>query len=348
MELFAVFENLPADVPAVRAAEQAHGELRASRTHEAGDADDLAAPHMEVHVIHHELPGDIRRPDRPVLHLEARIADCRTRQALRIAVRDLSADHARDDAVFRDIIHAFRQRLDRPAIADDGDAVRDFRDLVELVRNDDRRDLQIFPQLEDEVQQLFAVLIVERCRRLVEDEQPHVLRKRFRDLDELLLADAELVDRDARRNIEADALHEVDGFLVALFPIHEPVALAFVAEEHVLHDREIRHERELLMDDDDAFFFAVTNRLELARLAVINDVALIRPVRVNARQHVHERRLAGAVLAAERMDRAFLHLEVDMVERAHAAREFLDDVLHFQKVLCHTCTFFRIPQSGAG
>ena len=216
------------------------------------------------------------------------------------------------------------------------------------MRNDDRRDLQIFPQLEDEIEELLAILIVERCRRLVEDEQAHVLRERFRDLDELLLADAELVDRDARRDIEADALHEVDGFLVALFPIHEPVALAFVAEEHVLHDREIRHERELLMDDDDPFLFAVADRLELARLTVIDDVAFVRPIRVNARQHVHERRLAGAVLAAERMNGAFLHLEVDMIDRTHAAREFFDDVLHFQKVLCHTCTFFRIPQSGAG
>ena len=215
------------------------------------------------------------------------------------------------------------------------------------MRNDDGGNLQIFPQFEDEVQKLFAVLVIERRRRLIKDQEPHVFRKRFRDLDELLLADAELVDRDARRDVEADALHERDGFLVAFLPIHDAVALAFVAEEHVLHDGEIRHERELLMDDDDAALLAVTDGLELARLAVVNDVALIRPVRVDARKDVHERRLAGAVLAAERVNRAFFHFEVHVIERAHAARKFFDDVLHFQKVLCHTCTFFLILRGGA-
>ena len=44
-------QHLAADALAVGAAEHAHRELGAARAHQPGDADDLAAPHVQVHAL---------------------------------------------------------------------------------------------------------------------------------------------------------------------------------------------------------------------------------------------------------------------------------------------------------
>src|SRR6185436_20923600 len=52
LDLLAADEHAAGDVPAVRAAEDAHGQLGAPGTHEPGDADDLAGAHGEAGVVH--------------------------------------------------------------------------------------------------------------------------------------------------------------------------------------------------------------------------------------------------------------------------------------------------------
>ena len=49
-------------------------------------------------------------------------------------------------------------------------------------------------ELADQVEQVRGVLVVQRRRRLVEDEQLDLLGQRLGDLDELLLADADVDD----------------------------------------------------------------------------------------------------------------------------------------------------------
>ena len=54
--------------------------------------------------------------------------------------------------------------------------------------------MQVMPcvlELAQQAEQVRGVAVVERRRRLVEDEQPHVLGQRLGDLHQLLLADAE-------------------------------------------------------------------------------------------------------------------------------------------------------------
>ena len=55
------------------------------------------------------------------------------------------------------------------------------------------------------------VLVVEGRRRLVEDEEAHVLRQRLGDLDELLLADADVHDPSLGSLAQPDAGQEVAG-----------------------------------------------------------------------------------------------------------------------------------------
>ena len=68
---------------------------------------------------------------------------------------------------------------------------------------------------------------------------------------------------------------------------------------------------------------------DLDRLAVDQDLAAGVGL-VGARQDLHQRRLAGAVLAHQRLDLAAPGLELDVVERLHA-REGLGDPAHLQR-----------------
>lgn len=65
----------------------------------------------------------------------------------------LTADHAPDDPVLVDLVAFDIERLDRLAVADDGDRVGDLLDLVELVADDDAGDA-LAAQLVDEAEQV--------------------------------------------------------------------------------------------------------------------------------------------------------------------------------------------------
>ncbi len=64
-------------------------------------------------------------------------------------------------------------------------------------------------EFDDEVEQMPAVLVVQCRGRLVEDEQFDLLRQRLGDLDELLLADADVGDPGARALAQTDAVEQL-------------------------------------------------------------------------------------------------------------------------------------------
>ena len=74
---------------------------------------------------------------------------------------------------------------------------------------------------------------------------------------------------------------------------------AVVAEDHVLGHGERRDEPEVLVHHADPGVERVARRVELDRLAVEQDLALVRPVEPG--EDVRERALAGAVLAEQRV-----------------------------------------------
>ncbi len=82
-------------------------------------------------------------------------------------------------------------------------------------------------------------------------------------------------------------------------------------KEDVLGDRQVRDQRQLLVDDDDALLLAVADGVEAALLALVEELAVVCPVRVDARHDLHQGRLAGSVLANQRMDLAWADGERD-------------------------------------
>ena len=105
------------------------------------------------------------------------------------------------------------------------------------------------------------------------------------------------------------------------------------AEEQVGGHVEPRHEVELLEDRGDA------GRLGLARAGEAHRRAVDRGSSpssgaMHAGEDVHQRRLAGAVLAEERVDLAGLQVEVDAAQRLDAAEALLD-AAHLEERLSH-------------
>ena len=90
-----------------------------------------------------------------------------------------------------------------------------------------------------------------------------------------------------RRFIEADDLQILVRLDVSIGPVDGNSFAPLVAQEHVLADGHIGDQRELLVDDDNAFRFAVTNLGKAALLAIINDVAGIGTVGIDAAEDIH-------------------------------------------------------------
>ena len=78
---------------------------------------------------------------------------------------------------------------------------------------------------------------------------------------------------------------------------------------------------------------AVVDAFEVAFLPAIDDLAVIGAGRIDARQHLHQRRFAGAVLADDGVDLAFLDAEVDVRQRLDAGKR-LGDAAHLQNGRC--------------
>jgi len=269
--------------------------------------------------------------DGPVFHLENDIADIGLTVGKTLG--EIPPHHPPDDAVFRHLVLFHVQRLDGLAVAQDGDAVRHLHDLVQLVGNDDGGDAPLL-ELFDEAQQIFAVFLVERGGRLVEDEELHFLGQRLGDLHQLLLADAEMGHQRARIFVQPHKFKQLSGADDRLVPVDDEAPLAFVAEKNVFRYGQPGDEIEFLVDDDDAQLLALLDVPELAHFSPEQDFALIGAVGVDAAQHLHERGFPGAVLAAEGVDFAFPHLQVDVVQRRDAGKP-LGDVAHFQNVFRH-------------
>jgi hypothetical protein len=102
----------------------------------------------------------------------------------------------------------------------------------------------------------------------------------------------------------------------------------FAADPDVLGDGHGGHQVELLMDHGDAALERLTRITERQRASCEMDLARIR--RDDAGDDFHERRLAGAVLADERVHRAPAHPQGYIIER-HYPWKALADVAHLEQ-----------------
>ena len=137
------------------------------------------------------------------------------------------------------------------------------------------------------------------------------------------------VIRVAGDSLKPDHAEQVAGPQRHGGPVDHAVFGLLVAEEDVFGDGEQRHQRQFLVDDDDAGLLAVRDAGEAPFLPLEPDLAGVGAVGIDAAQNLHQRRFAGPVLAHQRMDLAAFHTQIDVLKRVDA-RKRLGDPPHFK------------------
>ncbi len=232
----------------------------------------------------------------------------------------LSADHQARQTLFGR--PRCRQRLDLLAAAQHRDPVGDLGHLVQLVADEDDR-LPLLGQAPHDREELLCLLRGQHRRRLVEHEDVRAAVERLQDLDALLLADGDVLDDRARVDCEPEPGRDVLNALRGHVVVEQDAVVHRLRREHdVLGDRHHRDEHEVLVHHADAALDRGLRRPQLGRLAVDQDLALVRPV--EAVEDVHQRRLPRPVLAQQRVHLALAQVEVDVVVRDNAWEPLCD------------------------
>ena len=287
-------------------------QLAAPRADQPVEAEDLALAQLEGDAV--EL-GRVRE----VGDGKHRRAD--VRRALREDVVDGAADHHLDDGVLRGV--GQKPLAHHLAVAEDGVAVGDAENLIELVADEEDR-LALALQEFDEQKELLDLLGRECGGRLVHDDDLRVDRHGARDRDEVLVGDAEVAQ--PRVGVDVAGMHRVEHFArvgAHGLPVDRAEAGARrVAEKDVLGHREVVEQHGLLVDGGDAVLEGLVGAGKMDGLAADADLAGVGLV--DAGEDLHQRRLAGAVLADQRGDLAGIERQADIVERAHAGEGFRD------------------------
>ena len=171
-----------------RGAVEGTGQLGASRPDQPGHAEDLARAQIECRA-RHAGSGQLahREPDGRVAPGELLGRERR---------RQRPAEHRFDQR--RLALHRRRRRPDDLAVAQHGDRVGEVEHLAQEVRDqEDRRPCS--RQRADDLVQLPGLVLAERSRGLVHDDQLGVARERSQDLDLLLLGGPQPAGRHVAR-----------------------------------------------------------------------------------------------------------------------------------------------------
>ena len=237
------------------------------------------------------------------------------------------ASHRRDERVAGE--RCRRPFGDHLAVAHDDDAVGASRDLAEEMRDQDAG-AAARNEAADEGEKLPGDMRVERGGRLVEDDERH---RRIGDgegagdLDHLAAADREIADDVARRDAVArkDLVELVeDQPARALAPAQ--ALQAGVEDAGILGDGQVGAERQLL--EYAAHAVALGDGHVVVSRSGRSPCTLIAPRSGAQRpgQDMHERRLAGAVMADEADAFAGRDGEIDADKRTDGAETLFDAV----------------------
>jgi hypothetical protein len=197
------------------------------------------------------------------------------------------------------------------AITHHRDAVGEGLYLGQLVRDEHDGDALGIERPQHR-EQLVHFLRRQHRGRLVEDQHARAVMQRLEDLDPLLDADRELADARARIHRQAVARRQLADLRVRRgAPQAAERAHRLVAQHDVLAHRQRVDQHEVLMHHAETEAHRVGGPMDVHAAAIHLDragVGLEQPV-----EHAHQRALAGAVLADQRMNLARAKVERDRI-----------------------------------
>ena len=267
---------------------QGVGELALAVSRDAGQAEDLAGADGQVEAVEREVAAVAADAKR--LHGEDLLPG-RAGQLVP-GKDDLPAGHQGRE--LRGRLAGRAAAEGHGALAEDGDPVGEGLHLVQLVADEDDRQLRHHPL--QAVEEVVGLLRGQGRGGLVQDEQPRAQAEGLHQLHPLLLPHRELPDRGVgvhRQLVVGRDLDDPPPRLREVEP-HPPLERLH-AERDVLGHRHAGNQHEVLVHHADAQVEGVGGGAEVHRLAVHQDASLVGLVEPG--EDVHEGRLPGAVLA---------------------------------------------------
>ena len=211
------------------------------------------------------------------------------------------------------------------AIAEHRDPVGQTKHLLHLVGDVENRGSALH-QAVNGAFQAGRFRLGQGARRLVHHHNGGFQRKGLGDLDELLIANAEVAGAFLWRNLAFEKSKQAAAFCLHGGIVDEPQSPTFLpAEKHIRRHREVFDQRQFLMDDRNAGRFRILGASK-PHLAARNEERAVVGL-VDAREDLHQRALAGAVFAADGMHLAATHFNRDAIE-GHNARKSLGNAVH--------------------
>ena len=311
------------------------GKLGLAVAGDAGHGEDLAAADLEGHVLHHVELGAVL--DGEVLHLQDDVLEA----ALGLVGLEvhLAADHEVRHLLRGGGLHV--QHVDELAAAQNGAAVGDAADLLDLMGDEDDG-LAAFTKAVDDLEQEFDLLGGEDGGRLVKDQDIGLAVEHFQDLHALTDGDLDILDEVGGVHLQAVFLGKLRDLLVGLLHVHhgkEPKGAPFGlhAQDDVFCHGVVFHQLEVLVHHADRVGGGVVGGAHLHALAVDDDLAGVRLV--HTKEHAHERGFACAVLAQKGIHLAALYLDGHVVIGDDAGKA-LGDMPHFHNIIFHVFSLF--------
>ena len=229
-------------------------------------------------------------------------------------------DHQADDLGLRR--RGDRHGFHHSAVAQDRHDVADLKELVERVRDEQRRPPSL-AEATEHAEKPLDVLTLESSGRLVQDEDLRLPRQRLRDLDDLLLPDVERLDLPVDGELVTQPIEDLSRPSLHPAAIEKNVPAARLdPQRDVLRHGELGDKRELLMDDANsqpAGVIGIPRRHGLPLEAKAPVVG-----REDAGENAHQSRLAGAVLAHDRVNDSPVNAERHLLERPNDAERLRD------------------------
>ena len=205
----------------------------------------------------------------------------------RETVFHLAPNHSLDNAVFVYLIAMHTKCFNGLSIPDNSDAVGDCRNFMQLVRDENAADA-FLPELPHQLQQQRAFLVVQSCRRFVQNQKSDILGNCLADFNQLLFSDTEVADLGLRIFMQTDTLHQLGCPADGQLPVDDAVLCIFISEKDILCNGKRREKSQMLMNDCDIFLFALTDIPESAEFSVVINLSAIAPIRINTAEDIHK------------------------------------------------------------
>ena len=279
--------------------------LRATRAHQARYAHDFACAHRHAHIL--ELVARER------LDLQQRLA--RLLAHMREQVFDLAACDVFDHAFHGHVINGVRENL--PPVAQDGDAVADFEQLLQAVADVEHAHASLAQQ-SDDAEQLLNFAVGQRAGGLVKDDDLRLLGQRLGDLHHLLRTHAQIFDKRTGVHPDADFVQKLGRAFFLRPGIHKTAFFQLVAQKDVGRDGQFGNQVQLLIDHADTQRLADMGRILFNAFSFEDQLA--GGGRIRAGKHLHQRGLACAVLSDKDVHLAGIKVYVDILQRLYARK----------------------------